>query len=68
MSKVNSIVLLPETHSTEGQAGYIKCRFIVQNIRNIENVVYFTETENLPGIKLTIDLEKVFDLIRWNFM
>ncbi len=50
----------------EDQTGYIKGRFVGQNIRIIEDVVYFTETENLPGIILTIDFEKDFDSINWN--
>ncbi len=52
----------------ENHTGYIKGRFIGQNIRIIEDVVYFTEAENLPGIILTIDFEKEFDSINWNFI
>ncbi len=51
----------------EDQTGYIKARFIEQNIRIIEDV-YFTEIENLPRIILTIDLEKAFDSINLNFI
>ncbi len=36
-------------------------------MRIIEDV-HFTENENLPCIILTIDLEKAFDLINWNFI
>ncbi len=36
----------------EDQTGYIKGRFIGQNIRIIEDVVYFTEIENQPGINI----------------
>ncbi len=50
----------------EDQIGYIKHRFIGQNIRIIEDVVYFTEIENLPGIILKIDFERAFDSISWN--
>ncbi len=41
----------------EDQTGYIKGRFIGQDIRIIEDV-YFTETENLPIIILTVILKK----------
>ncbi len=44
----------------EDLTAYIKGRFIGQNIRIIEDIVYFTETENLPSIILTIDFEKAF--------
>ncbi len=52
----------------ENHTGYIKGRFIGRNIRIIEDVVYFTESENLPGIILTLDFEKAFDLTNWNFI
>ncbi len=44
----------------EDRTGYIKGRFIGQNIRIIEDVVYFTETENLPSIILTTELTTRF--------
>ncbi len=50
------------------QTGYIKDRFIGENIRIIEDVVYFTETENILGKILKIDFEKAFDSINWNFI
>jgi len=52
----------------EDQTGYIKGRFIGQNIRVIEDIVYFVEKEKLPGIIITIDFEKAFDSINWNFI
>ena len=52
----------------EDQTGYIKGRFIGCNIRQIEDVMIFTELNNTPGIILTIDFEKAFDSINWNFI
>ena len=52
----------------EDQTGYIKGRFIGQNIRIIEDVLYFTKNQKLPGIILTIDFEKAFDSINWKFI
>ena len=52
----------------EDQTGYIRHRYIGQNIRMIEDVCYFTETKNIPGIILSIDFEKAFDTLNWNFM
>ena len=52
----------------EDQTGYIKGRFIGQNIRIIEDVLYFVKKEKLPGIILTVDFEKAFDSINWNFI
>ena len=42
----------------EDQTGYIKQRYIGQNIRVIEDLCHLTETENLPGVILLIDFEK----------
>ena len=52
----------------EDQTGYIKGRFIGQNIRIIDDVLYFAKSEKLPGIILTIDFEKAFDSINWKFI
>ena len=52
----------------EDQTGYIKSRYIGQNIRIIEDICFYTEKEGLPGIILSIDFEKAFDTLNWNFM
>ncbi len=53
----------------EDQTGYIAGRYIGQNIRIIEDVIFFCENEDKPGIILTVDYyEKAFDSLNWNFM
>ena len=52
----------------EDQTGYIKGRYIGQNIRIIEDIIYFVNKEKFPGIILTVDFEKAFDSINWNFI
>ncbi len=52
----------------EDQTGYIEGRFIGQNIRTIEDVIFYCDNENTPGIILTVDYEKAFDSLNWNFM
>ena len=52
----------------DDQSGYLKGRYIGQNIRILEDVSFFTQSNNLPGILLSIDFEKAFDSINWNFL
>ena len=50
------------------QTGYIKGRYIGENIRTISDLIDFTSLRNMPGIVLLIDFEKAFDTIRWSFL
>jgi exonuclease III len=50
------------------QTGYLKGRYIGQNIRLLEDLSFFADNKKLPGIILCIDFEKAFDSINWNFM
>ena len=50
------------------QTGYVKNRFIGENIRLISDVIESYEEKNLPGMLLFIDFEKAFDCLEWNFL
>ena len=50
------------------QNGYIKNRFIGFNIRQIQDIIDYAEDINLGGILLSLDFQKAFDSIEWNFM
>jgi len=50
------------------QTGYVKNRFIGENIRLISDVMEFYEKKNLPGMLLFIDFEKAFDSLEWNYL
>jgi hypothetical protein len=52
----------------EDQTGYVKGRFIGCNIRQIEDIIIHSELNKTPGIILTIDFEKAFDSVNWNFI
>ncbi len=52
----------------EDQTGYIKGHFIECNIRQIEDVIIYSELNHTPRIILTVDFEKAFDSISWNFI
>ena len=57
--------VLPEVINRD-QTGYVKNRFIGENIRLISDVMEFYEEKNLPGMLLFIDFEKGFDSLEWN--
>ena len=50
------------------QSGYLKGRYIGQNIRILEDISFFAKKNKLPGILLSIDFEKAFDSLNWTFM
>ena len=50
------------------QTGFIKSRFISQNVRLLNDIMEYTEAKNPPGILLVIDFRKAFDTIEWNFL
>ena len=60
-SKLSSLI-----HSD--QTGFIKGRFIGQNVWLLNDIMEYTEAKNLPGILLFIDFRKAFDTIEWNFL
>ena len=50
------------------QIGFIKGRYIGENIRLIYDILHYTEENNIPGILLLIDFEKAFDSLSWSFI
>ena len=50
------------------QTGYLKSRFIGENIRVIDDIITYTSMKNIPGIILAVDFEKAFDTVRWSFI
>ena len=59
--------LLPNLISDD-QTGFIKDRFIGENIRLIDSVMKFTASRNIPGLLLFLDFEKAFDTLEWAFI
>ena len=53
---------------SESQAGFLKGRFIGETTRIIYDVLDYCKTNNIPGLLLTIDFEKAFDTIDWDFI
>ena len=52
----------------EDQTGYVKGRYIGQNIRLIQDIMKVTESEKIHGIALFIDFKKAFDSLDRNFL
>ena len=50
------------------QTGFLKGRFIGENIRLINNVIDYAEKQNIPGLLLFVDFEKAFDTLEWTFV
>jgi len=50
------------------QTGFLKGRSIAENICLINNVISFTESKNISGLRLFVDFEKAFDTIEWAFV
>ena len=52
----------------EDQTGFIKGRYIGDNVRLIYDIINHVTTHNKPGILLCLDFEKAFDSLDWGFM
>ena len=60
-------VFLPNLINND-QTGFIKGRFIGENIRLIDSVICYAKEKNIPGLLLFLDFEKAFDTIEWPFI
>ena len=52
----------------ENQKGFLKGRYIGENIRLLYDVMLYTELMDIPGMLLSIDFEKVFDSVSHDFL
>ena len=50
------------------QTGFMKGRFIGENIRLIDGIIQYATQHNVPGLLLFIDFEKAFDSLEWPFI
>ena len=50
------------------QTGYVKGCYIGENIRLIQDLMFYLEKENFPGIAVFVDFQKAFDTIEWNYL
>ena len=59
--------VLPDLISLD-QSGFMAGRFIGENIRQVYDIMNYTELNNIPGLLLLIDFEKAFDSVSHNFI
>ena len=50
------------------QTGFIKGRYIGENIRLIIDTMEYTKAHNIPGILVSLDFRKAFDSLEWGFI
>ena len=50
------------------QTGFVKGRYIGENIRLISDVLELTQEQKIPGILVALDFRKAFDSLEWPFI
>ena len=50
------------------QTGYVKGRYIGENVRLIYDLIHYTDKLNQKGIAIFLDFKKAFDSIEWNYL
>ena len=50
------------------QTGFLKGRFIGENIRLFNATIKYTAAKNIPGLLLFLDFEMAFDTVEWSFI
>ncbi|KAL9981573.1 hypothetical protein ACROYT_G010292 [Oculina patagonica] len=50
------------------QTGFMKGRYIGENIRLINDVMEYTMSEKKGGILVSLDFKKAFDILEWQFI
>ena len=50
------------------QTGFVKGRYIGENIRLISDIMEYTTLQKIPGILVSLDFRKAFDSIEWPFL
>ena len=60
-------IILPKLISPD-QTGFVKGRYSSDNIRTLLNIINHLDTCQRPSLLLSLDAEKAFDRVEWNFL
>ena len=52
----------------ESQTGFLKGRYIGENLRLLYDTLLYTDKEQIPGLLLLVDFSKAFDSVSWSFI
>ena len=55
-------------HTILDQSGYIKKRFIGNNIRLVEDIIEYSSKPNTLRVLMFLDFKKAFDSLIWDFL
>lgn len=50
------------------QTGFIKGRQLYYNVRILLNIIYSKESKKTPEVVISIDTEKAFDRVEWDYL
>jgi len=50
------------------QTGYIKDRFMGENVPLIQDDMFYTKQQEKPGIAIILDFRKAFDTDKWDYL
>ena len=67
-AKADRIKPYLNTIISRSQTGYLSERFIGESTRLVYDLMHHVESDDLPGLLVQIDFEKVFDSISWGFL
>ena len=59
---------VPSTIISESQSAYVKGRSMTDNVRLIDDVLWYARTQKLNGVLLALDFSKAFDTLNKDFV
>ena len=60
--------VLPFMIINPDQTGYIKGRYIGENITLISDLIDYTKQKNIPGIAIFLEFRQAFDSVEWDYI